>query len=226
MTAECDEVVFVRNGLGSVIARNFFCAEAFSCRFNRGLLRQKTPRTDSSGCVFGQTLINMIRTTSDNEDFKQLIQLLDADLDGHYGNLPKIYDQYNVIDFIETIILAYDDQIPAGCGGFKKYNHETVEIKRMFVKPKYRGKGIASRILQELEIWAIESGYSSVIPETGEKQVEAIRLYQKKGDRLIENYGPYKNQPTSGCFEKQLRASFGLIFRPIGIFAPSGREAG
>lgn len=149
--------------------------------------------------------MTIIRTTSNNNDFKQLIQLLDADLNGRYGNLQKVYNRYNTMDFIETIVLAYVDQIPVGCGGFKKYNDETVEIKRMYVKPEYRGKGIASKILQELENWAIEFGYIKSILETGKKQEEAISLYQKKGYELIENYGQYKDMPTSVCFEKQLK---------------------
>lgn len=151
-------------------------------------------------------MIKILRTTSDNKDFTPLIQLLDNDLNIRYGTLQEMYEQYNVIKFIKTIVIAYHELLPVGCGGFRISDNTTVEIKRMFVKPEYRGKGIASRILQELEIWAIESGYSRAILETGKKQVEAIRLYQKKGYRLIENYGPYKNQPNSVCFEKQLRA--------------------
>lgn len=91
-----------------------------------------------------------------------------------------------------------------GCGAFKEFNDETVEIKRMFVPDEQRGKGIASKVLKELEAWALELGYTTCILETGKRQPEAIALYKKNGYELIPNYGQYAGVENSVCFQKVL----------------------
>jgi len=149
-------------------------------------------------------LISIIRTTSDHKHFSRLVKLLDRDLNTRYGTIQAIYDQYNIVELIEAVVLVYFGPAPIACGGFKKYDSDSVEIKRMYVKPEYRGRGIASKILQELENWANEIGYSVAILETGSKQHEAINLYRKEGYDQIENYGQYKELPYSVCFKKNL----------------------
>ena len=79
-----------------------------------------------------------------------------------------------------------------------------MEVKRMFVPQEQRGKGIASRILKELESWAAELGYKKCILETGEKQPEAIALYKKNNYVVIKNYGQYVDVESSVCFEKMI----------------------
>ena len=74
----------------------------------------------------------------------------------------------------------------------------------MFVLPEYRGQDIGLQILKELELWALESNYAVCILETGKKQPEAIRLYQKAGYVLIKNYGQYENMENSVCMEKSI----------------------
>ena len=74
----------------------------------------------------------------------------------------------------------------------------------MYTKQKNRGKGIATFVLKELENWAKELGYEKCILETGIKQPEAIRLYEKNGYELIPNYGQYAEVEDSRCFEKKL----------------------
>lgn len=149
-------------------------------------------------------MVSIIRTASSREDFRELVQLLDLDLNTRYGSLQTMYNKYNNSESIETVVIAYVDQIPVGCGGFKPYDHATAEIKRMYVKPDYRGQGIARRILAELEMWAQERGFSTTILETGRKQAEAIRLYAQNGYRRVENYGPYQGLTNSVCFTKML----------------------
>ncbi len=70
--------------------------------------------------------------------------------------------------------------------------------------PGSRGKGIASKILAELEIWATELFYEKCILETGKKQPEAIALYKKNGYNIIPNYGQYAGVENSLCFEKEI----------------------
>jgi len=89
-----------------------------------------------------------------------------------------------------------------GCGAFKKFDEETAEIKRMYVKFAHRGSGTAQAILNSLELWASEKGFKKCILETGNRQVEAIKFYKKAGYKSIPNYGQYIHMEDSNCFEK------------------------
>jgi putative acetyltransferase len=87
----------------------------------------------------------------------------------------------------------------------EKSIQKTLEIKRMFVLPEYRGKGIASKILSELERWASELNYIQTILETGINQPEAIALYKKSGHEITKNYGQYIGMENSICMKKILK---------------------
>lgn len=142
------------------------------------------------------------RTTSDDSDFQSLVILLDQDLKIRDGDEHHFFAQFNKLDSIRNVVVYYSDSIPVGCGAFKKYDAQSVEIKRMFVKKEFRRKGIAEKILKELEQWAKESGFSECVLETGKRQPEAIRLYQKSGYEKIPNYGQYENVENSVCMKK------------------------
>jgi len=148
--------------------------------------------------------IKLKRTDSSNADFRLLIKELDADLRERNGDVMDVYDGHNVIEQIETVVIAYIDDRPAGCGCFKHYNDDSVEIKRMYVRPDSRGKGISRRILNELEAWAKSLGFVYVVLETGSKQQEALGLYKRAGYTNIPSYPPYIGLPDSICFKKSL----------------------
>lgn len=145
------------------------------------------------------------RTDSSDEDFKKLVVLLDEELAIRDGEEHAFYDQFNKIKNIKNVIVAYANQQPVATGAFKKFSSEAVEIKRMFVKPVFRGRGIAYQILQQLENWAAELGYSCCVLETGKKQPEAIALYKKSGYRVIPNYGQYAKVANSVCMQKEIK---------------------
>ncbi len=145
---------------------------------------------------------SLIRTTSDNKDFQNLVVLLDAFLKITDGDDHAFYDQFNKVDTIKNVVVVYFKNEPVGCGAFKEYDSKTVEIKRMFVKDDFRGKGIASQILLALELWAKESKYSECILETGIRQTSAIALYLRSNYTVIPNYGQYKNVIESVCMKK------------------------
>ena len=128
-------------------------------------------------------MTNLVRTNSDNADFRELVALLDADLAIRDGDEHSFYAQFNKVDAIRHVVVAYVGETAVGCGAFKEYEKRTAEIKRMFVRENVRGRGIAGKILAELEVWAKEQGFSECILETGVKQPEAIRLYQKSKRR-------------------------------------------
>ncbi len=148
--------------------------------------------------------ISIARTSSENKDFHNLIVQLDKELLDQYNDAQSEVDVHNIVGLLNTVIIAYYDNIPVGCGCFKIYNDNSVEIKRIFVKPEYRGRGISKSILVELENWAMELGFGKAILETGYLQTAAIGLYSNTGYVRTENYGPYKKIPISVCFEKIL----------------------
>ena len=149
-------------------------------------------------------MTTFIRTDSDNTDFKTLVALLDADLKIRDGDEHAFYAQFNKITTIRNAIVCYIDDKAIGCGAFRAYDESTVEIKRMFVLPQYRGHGIALKILKELELWAAELNYLEYILETGKNQPEAIRLYQKAGYAVIPSYGQYLHIENSVCMMKSV----------------------
>ena len=149
-------------------------------------------------------MIRTVRTNSKNDDFVRLVALLDKLLAEMDGREHDFYNHYNKIDKINHVVLAYRDDMPVACGAIKEFDPETMEIKRMFTWEEFRGKGFASAVLDELETWAQELGYSKCILETGKRLPDAVRLYQRKGYKLIPNYGQYIHMENSICFEKKL----------------------
>jgi putative acetyltransferase len=102
------------------------------------------------------------------------------------------------------VVVVFENEQAVACGAMKEFDAATMEIKRMFVPIERRGSGFASKVLQELESWAIELGYNRLVLETGDKMPEAIGLYKKSGFKVIPNYGQYIDVLTSICFEKDI----------------------
>lgn len=149
-------------------------------------------------------MLQLTRTTSENPDFRALVQLLDQDLAARDGAEHGFYAQYNTIAKLNHVVVAYLGGEPVGCGAFKPFDADSVEIKRMFVQPAHRGQGVAQGVLGELEQWADELGYASGVLETGKRQPEAIRLYERSGYGHIPNYGQYVGIENSVCMQKAL----------------------
>ena len=149
-------------------------------------------------------MATLLRTDSSQPDFQALVRWLDDELHIRDGEDHAFYAQFNKIDLIRHVIVAYVDEVAVGCGAYKLYGQDGVEIKRMFVRPEFRGQRIAEQVLTELESWAREIGATSCILETGLKQPEAIRLYQRCGYERIPNYGQYEGIENSICLQKQL----------------------
>ncbi|MBK7232032.1 MAG: GNAT family N-acetyltransferase [Saprospiraceae bacterium] len=144
------------------------------------------------------------RTNSTDLDFQILVNQLDQYLAIVNGDKNDFFVQYNKIDLIKYVLVAYEGNDAVGCGAMKEFAENTMEIKRMYVPLEKRGKGIAKSILNELQKWAQEMGYKKCILETGDKMQDAIGLYQKSDFNRIPNYGPYSNNETSICFEKEI----------------------
>lgn len=150
-------------------------------------------------------MLQIIRSNSNDVDFVFLVKHLDAYLKIVDGDDHDFYNQFNKIDDLKHVVLAYSNNKVIGCGAFKRFDTNTVEIKRMFTLPEMRNQGVASKILNELELWAEELNYNSSILETGKKQVEAIKVYGKNGYHIISNFGQYRNSENSLCFKKKFK---------------------
>jgi len=147
--------------------------------------------------------MQLVRTTSDHPDFKMLTQMFDTYLIDIDGDEKDFFAQYNQI-YLQNVVVCYEDALPVGCGALKTYDCETGEIKRMFVHPERRKKGVAHLVLEELERWARELQFTSCILETSFKLENAIALYKKFGYQAIPNYGQYIGVASSVCMRKNI----------------------
>lgn len=149
-------------------------------------------------------MLNFLKTNSENKDFQNLVVELDKELAIINGISNDFFAQYNKIDQLKNVVIAFNNHKAVGCGAMKELDKETMEIKRMYVPLVMRGHGIAVAILKELENWAKEMGYKKCVLETGDKMPEAITLCKKSNYKIIPNYGQYENVVSSICFEKKL----------------------
>ena len=149
-------------------------------------------------------MIAITHCTGQDADFRALVTELDKELVERYGEQMEFFGQYNHSIDVQNAVVAYLDGVPAGCGCFKQFSGDTVEMKRMFVPKAFRGKRVARAVIAELEAWAKELGYAFAVLETGILQPEAIRLYENAGYHRIPNYEPYIGVKESICFQKTL----------------------
>ncbi|MBW9121908.1 GNAT family N-acetyltransferase [Microbacterium trichothecenolyticum] len=129
-----------------------------------------------------------------------LRDLMDAEIQPRYadviepGNGPTV----SAGDILGTIV-AYVGDEPAGTASLK-LTDGYAEVKRVFVAPSHRRRGLAARLLAEVEALAREAGYGDVVLETGERQPEAIALYEREGWSPIPPFGPYTNSRGIGRY--------------------------
>ena len=150
-------------------------------------------------------MIRLLRTDSQHPDFISLVAQLDTLLAELDGEEHAFYNSLNKIDKIKNAIVVYDNDKPIACGAIREFSPSAMEVKRMYTVPGYRGKGIATQVLNELEKWAAQLSYEKCVLETGIRQPDAIQLYTRQGYDRIPNYGKYVNIENSVCFEKQLK---------------------
>lgn len=154
----------------------------------------------------GNIGMKFVYTNGGNSDFIELCHSLDNFLNELVGGEENRseYIPYNQLDDIHDVIVAYDNDIPVGIASFKKYDDECAEVKRVFIKQEYRGRGTSNKLMELLEKVAREKGYHYLILESGEPLVAAMALYRKMGYKVIPNYGQYKDMPDSICMKKKL----------------------
>lgn len=140
------------------------------------------------------------RTDSDDPDFLRLVSQLNAFLAELNGDRDAFYAALNRTDALPTVVVAYLDGNSVGIGAIRPVDEESIEIKRMFVDPAVRGRGVGAAVLAELERWAVERA----ILETSPKLESAVRVYRRAGYETIPNYGAYVGNPESLCLGRTL----------------------
>ena len=134
-----------------------------------------------------------------------LIGALDARLNGLYApenrhGLPVTA----LLDQSVTFLVARLDGVAVGCGAVKFVNEDYAEVKRMYVMPQWRGRGVARALLMHLERLSHENGFHVLRLETGIYQPEAVRLYESAGFSRCDPFGEYTEDGVSLCYEKRL----------------------
>jgi len=104
---------------------------------------------------------------------------------------------------VAFFVIQHDNAV-AGCGGVKLFGTEYGEVKRMYVRPQFRGLGLAKLMLEHLEEYVQKHGVRLLRLETGIHQKDAIRLYERMGFRSVPPFGEYKEDPLSRFYEKQI----------------------
>jgi GNAT superfamily N-acetyltransferase len=145
---------------------------------------------------------NYVYFNSVEKDFEILSLELDEELTRKKGELQSTYNQFNKLTGINDVIIAYVNSEAVGCAAIKFFDKGTFEVKRVFVKEKFRGFGIATEMMIRIEDIAKEKGLVSLIVETYKDFSSAINLYKKLSYEIIENYGQYKDMEKSICMRK------------------------
>jgi putative acetyltransferase len=143
----------------------------------------------------------------DSAEAQRLIAALDAHLAGRYSADqrfgPNLRPEH-LEPGLGTFVIARADGLAVGCGALRRLDEESAEVKRMYVEPDLRGRGVAKEILDHLEAAARVMGTRRLLLETGIYQAEAIGLYRRVGFNPVRCWGEYADVLTSVCFEKHI----------------------
>ncbi|MBI3410718.1 MAG: GNAT family N-acetyltransferase [Planctomycetes bacterium] len=142
---------------------------------------------------------------ANSPEAQSLIARLDADLHSRYPALAiHGFHPDEIAESKGAFVIARIGGAAIGCGAVRPLEPGVGEIKRMYVEPQMRGKGVARAILRKLEEAGRNLGFNVIRLETGTLQPEAIRLYETSGYSQIPRFGEYADDPYSVCFEKRL----------------------
>lgn len=141
----------------------------------------------------------------DSPDARALRRELESDLAERYGGDTEPGVKPSEESVLAFLIARDAEGTPVACGALLDLGDGAAEIKRMYVRPEQRRRGLSRRVLEALEREALRRGFDRVRLETGERQPEAMGLYRSAGYEEIDKYGPYRDAPLSRCFERRLR---------------------
>lgn len=159
----------------------------------------------SASCCDVRMSITLVPERPDTSDAMALIGELQTHLESFYP--PESRHGFSVQKLIEQQVAFYVLRVggaPAGCGGIKLFADAAPpfgELKRMYVRPAFRGRGFGARLIDRLATHARERGIGLLRLETGIHQQAALRLYEHIGFRRIAPFPPYREDPLSRCYE-------------------------
>ena len=142
----------------------------------------------------------------DAPDAILLIEELEGELAPKYPSESR--HGYSIEKLIKQKVAFFVTRVdaqPAGCGGVQLFGREYGELKRMYVRPQFRGLGLGKLMLEHLSAYTRENGVNILRLETGIHQREAIVMYERWGFQSIPPFGDYKEDPLSRFYEKQIK---------------------
>jgi GNAT superfamily N-acetyltransferase len=151
--------------------------------------------------------IRIVREEITSATASGLILALNRELSARYAEEGATHfrlDPDEVAEERGAFLVAYADGGTLGCGAIRRIDPETAEIKRMYVVPEARGRGVGRMMLVALEAEARRLGVKRILLETGVRQLEALALYAQAGFTRIPAFGEYVGSPLSICMEKNL----------------------
>lgn len=152
-----------------------------------------------------ESSVRVERADIDLAESQRLFAEMWAEVDEIYGNDAPSGPELPGMDVPRAVfVLARDGEQTVGCGAIRPFTETVAEVKRIYVVPQRRGQQIARLIMQALEQFARENGFSETWLETGLRQPAAIRLYENLGYTRIAGFGDYKDDPLSVCYAKRL----------------------
>ena len=149
-------------------------------------------------------LPTLSEVAADSPDALRLIDAMGAELTQRYGDgglSPALPEQFRPPG---TFLVAQLDGVAVGCGGLRPSGDGVGEVKRMYVDPSGRGRGVARALLGALVAHAREQGLVRLQLETGTEQPEAVALYESEGWTPIPAFGHYRDDPRTRCYGLQL----------------------
>ncbi len=142
----------------------------------------------------------MREVAADDPVAVRLIEAMGAEMQARYGDGGLSPAQPQQFLAPGTFLLAELDGIAVGCGGVRPSGEDAAEIKRMYVDPAARGRGIARGLLRALVAHARARGLTRLLLETGTAQPEAISLYESEGWTPVPPFGHYADDPRTRCY--------------------------
>ena len=143
-------------------------------------------------------------TGGDDPKFRALVRKLDQEYVDRFGETALQYRPYNTLEKIEAACLLIVDGTPAACGAIQPLDEDTAELKRVYVLPEFRRRGLARQVVEQLELQALFHGYQFMALETGRAMPEAVALYTKLGYRETEPWGPFARDELCLSMKKEL----------------------
>lgn len=132
-------------------------------------------------------------TGGDDPKFRALVRKLDQEYVDRFGETALQYRPYNTLEKIE-----------AACGAIQPLDEDTAELKRVYVLPEFRRRGLARQVAEQLELQALFHGYQFMVLETGRAMPEAVALYTKLGYQETKPWGPFAGDELCLCMKKEL----------------------